>query len=220
MSGSSGIVDMNGFELGTPALICRWRLSKRRLPLENRHMRGLLARTVNGQQVTPELVAWAKQHIEWTLDAGAIEHPDGTLMLIVDTEGRAAMTVGPYEPLADDSLIGLARRAERATREARTTGVAPETLWLVKDNVLVWSPGESCAASGAASLIDQLAHTLGISVRTKEGIAESVLAGTAVYDEAFLASDEHGIVVARDAAGNHGKRMAMGYQRLLERIDS
>lgn len=215
--GSNEIVDMEGFELGVPALICRWRLSKRRLPLENRHMRALLSRKVNGEQVSKELVAWAKQHIEWTLDAGSAEYPDGTLMLIVDAQGRAAMTVGPYEELADTSLNGLARRAERALQEAHATGVAPETLWLVKDDVLLWSPGKGCALSGVASLVDQLAHTLGLGVRREDGIPEAVLAGTADYDEAFMVSDEHGIVVASNAAGTHGSRMAGGYQRLLER---
>ena len=37
------------------------------------------------------------------------------------------------------------------------------------------------------------------------------------FDEAFLVSDEHGIVPALDACGTHGMRMAQGYQRLLER---
>ena len=98
------ITNMEGFELGEPVLICRWRLSNRKLPLENRHMRALVARTVNGMQVPVELMAWAKQHIEWTLEQGSADNPNGTLMLIVDDQGRAAMTVGPYVPLEDVSL--------------------------------------------------------------------------------------------------------------------
>ena len=54
-----------------------------------------------------ELVAWAKQHIEWTLGDGAAANPDGVLMMIVDTEGRAAMSVGPYEELEDTRLAAL-----------------------------------------------------------------------------------------------------------------
>ena len=213
----SEITDMSGFELGAPALICRWRLSHGHLPLTNRHMRALLARIVNGQRVTTELVAWAKQHIEWTLQQGSAEYPDGTLMLIVDTQGKAAMTVGSYLPLEDVSVQGLTRRAQRAADEGAKTGVAPETLWLVQGDTLIWDQGEDCTASGAASLIVQLAKTLGIDVIRYEGLIEAVRAKDIPYDEVFLVSDEHGVVPAIDATGVHGQRLAQGYQRLLER---
>lgn len=216
--GRNAVSDMEGFELGTPALVCRWRLSARRLPLENRHLRALLARTVNGQPVTTELVAWAKQHIEWTLDKGAIDHPNGTLMLIIDTQGRAAMTVGPYTPLEDSSLAGLLRRAASAQAEARTTGVRPETLWVSRDDTLLWDPGVLGAPSGAASLVVHLATTLGIDVREQEGLCEAVARKALAYDEAFLVSDEHGVVPARDAAGTHGTRLSEGYGLLLARM--
>lgn len=213
----SEITDMSGFELGVPALICRWRLSHGRLPLTNRHMRALLARTVNGQRVTTELVAWAKQHIEWTLQQGSAEYPDGVLMLIVDTQGKAAMTAGSYLPLEDVSVSGLMRRAQRATDEGAKTGVAPETLWVAQGDTFLWDQGDDCAASGTASLVVQLAKTLGIDVNRYEGLIDAIKAKTVAYDEAFLVSDEHGVVPAADAAGNHGQRMAQGYQRLLER---
>lgn len=211
------ICDMDGFTLGTPALICRWRLSNRHLPLQNRHLRALLARTVEGKPLTKELVAWAKQHIEWTLDQGAAEHPDGTLMLMLDREGRAAMTVGPYEPLTDLRLSSLTRRATSAAREGQATGVAPETLWIVHDDVLYWDGGEGGSPSGCASLVSQLARTLGLHVVPKRELLESLGASKLAYDEAFLVSDEHGIVPASNARGPHGIRMAQGYQRLLER---
>ena len=214
--GRDNIVDMEGFELGDPALVCRWRLANRRLPLENRHMRALLARTVNGVRVTTELVAWAKQHIEWNLEQGAVEHPDGTLMLIVDVQGRAAMTVGPYVRLGDETVLGLARRAERAGDEAAQTGVAPETLWVAQKGVLVRDDGEAWTPSGANSLVVQLTQVLGIEVRERAGLAEGVLTGAVPYDEAFLVSDEHGVVPASDAGGPFGERLASGYQKLLE----
>lgn len=209
--------DMLGFELGKPALVCRWRLSNRRLPIENRHLRALLARRVNGAKVTTELAAWAKQHIEWNLDQGALQYPNGVLMLIVDTEGRAAMTVGPFEELADTSLLALAQRAHNAQVEAEQTRVAPETLWLAQGDTLLWDSGEDCGSSGSASLVSQLAQTLGLSVFRRDGLVREVLAGTAAYDEAFLVSDEFGIVPASDASGDHGRRMREGYLRLLER---
>ena len=212
------ISNMDGFELGTPALVCRWRLAKRKLPRANRHLRALLARRIDGEPLQQELVAWAKQHIEWTLDKGAEEHPDGVLMLIVDKEGRSAMTVGPYEPLGDMQLRALTHRAERAADEAAKTLVAPETLWIARGDKLLWDCGEKRAASGAASLVAQLARTMGIDVEQYEGLAEGVAADAVRFDEAFLVSDEHGVVVASDAAGRHGRRMAEGYQRLLERV--
>lgn len=215
--GRDKATDMLDFELGDPALVCRWRLANRRLPIENRHLRALLARTVNGAKVTTELAAWAKQHIEWNLDQGAVRYPDGVLMLIVDTEGRAAMTVGPFEELADASLAALALRAANAQAEAEQTGVAPETLWLARGDVLLWDPGDGCAASGAASLVGQLAQTLGLGVARREGLAHDALAGALEFDEAFLVSDEYGIVPAADAQGQHGRRMREGYQRLLKR---
>ncbi len=210
------VPDMEGFELGTPALVCRWRLARRRLPLENRHLRALLARTVNEEPVPQALVAWAKQHIEWTLEEGSSDHPDGVLMLIVDDKGRAAMTAGPYQPLEDVRLAALARRARRAQAEASSTGIAPETLWLVVDGGLVWDPGEGCAASGAASLVAQLAQTIGLPVGREGELLERVASGELAYDEAFLVSDEHGIVVAGDAAGPYGRRFAEGYERLRQ----
>lgn len=211
------IRDMDGFELGKPALVCRWRLANRSLPLENRHMRALLARTVNGAKVTNELVAWAKQHIEWTLAEGSAQHPNGVLLLIIDEQGRAAMTVGPYAPLDDTTLRGLARRGERAADEGRSTGVAPEVLWGVRDDTLLYDWPEGLTPSGASSLVTQLAQTLGLLVRRREGLASEVLSGASPVDEAFLVSDEHGIVVASDATGPHGQRFAAGYQRLLEK---
>ena len=99
------------FELGEPALVCRWRIAGGRLPLENRHLRALGARTVMGRPVSTQLLSWAKQHIEWTLADGSAATPDGVLMLLMDAEGRAAMSVGPYEPLADTSAAALAERA-------------------------------------------------------------------------------------------------------------
>ena len=215
--GRDAITDMEGFELGEPALVCRWRLANKRLPLENRHMRALLARTVNGAPVSTELVAWAKQHIEWTLEQGAAEYPNGVLMLIVDKEGRAAMTVGPFAPLKDVSVMSLTHRAERAAMEAGKTGVAPETLWVLSGDSLLWDPVRRTGPSGAASLVSQLSQTLGMDVRIWDGLVEAVANKAINYSEVFLVSDEHGIVPAIDAMGSFGKRMAQGYQRLLER---
>ena len=42
-----GSAEMRNFKLGTPALVCRWRLASGRLPLENRHLRALSRRVLD-----------------------------------------------------------------------------------------------------------------------------------------------------------------------------
>ena len=206
---------MEDFTLGRPALVCRWRLSDRALPLENRHLRALGGRTVDGTPVSTQLVAWAKQHIEWTLSDGAARYPDGVLMVIVDEEGRAAMSVGPYEPLAVTTTSALAERALHGGNEAQATGVAPEELWGVRGDRLVRGGSTDRQASGTASLVIDLARTMGIPLSVEEGLARSVMDGSAGLDEAFLVSDEHGVVPASDAPGVRSQRLAEGYARLL-----
>ena len=144
-----GSAEMRNFKLGTPALVCRWRLASGRLPLENRHLRALSRRVLDDEPVSAQLIAWAKQHVEWTLREGSAENPNGVLMLIVDEEGQAAMTVGPYEPLAAMTASGLVDRATAAQQEADETSVAPETLWAVRDGCLVAgvAPGQSLSLS-------------------------------------------------------------------------
>ncbi len=207
---------MDGFALGRPALVCRWRLAGRALPLENRHLRALGRRLVAGEPVSKQLVAWAKQHIEWTLADGATRHPDGVLMLVLDEAGRAAMTVGPYEPLAVTTSSALAERAQLAAREAAETGVAPETLWVVRGDVLVAGCPIDQPLSGAASLVADLAKTTGVPVSREADLARRVMNGDKDHDELLLVSDEHGVVPASDAAGPHARRLADGYARLLE----
>lgn len=208
---------MEGFELGRPALVCRWRLAGARLPLENRHLRALGGRTVAGRRLAPPLLSWVKQHIEWTLAEGASGCPDGVLMLLVDESGRAAMTVGPFEPLGVRTSSALAERARSSAAEAGATGVAPETLWLVREDELLWGTRPGDVASGSASLMADLAKTLGFPVARQDGLAEEVIAGTVAFDEAFLVSDEYGFVPATNAGGPRSLRFAEGYDRLLER---
>ena len=205
----------SNFVLGDPALVCRWRLASAKLPLETRHLKALRERTVNGARVSTQLVAWAKQHIEWTLAQGSADHPDGVLMLIVDRDGRAAMTVGPYVALEDARTPALVLRARKAQREAELTGVAPETLWVAREGALSYEPGEGCADAGCASLVLQLAQTMGLSVERREGLLDEVSAGAHAGSEVFLVSDEHGVVPATDACDAHGSRMAQAYERLL-----
>ena len=203
------------FTLGRPVLVCRWRLASGGLPMENRHLRALSKRVVNGQAVSTQLVAWAKQHIEWTLRDGSALNPDGVLMIVLDEKGQAAMTVGPYEPIDTPTAATLADRAIESAREAEETGVAPETLWVARGDTLVCGMGAAEDASGSVTLVCDLANTVGITVTREQGIAQGLLDNTLVYDEVFLVSDEHGIVCASDAAGPRGAKLAEGYERLL-----
>lgn len=200
------------FELGEPALVCRWRLAGGALPLENRHLRALSRRVVCGRAVSVQLVSWAKQHIEWTLADGSAQNPDGVLMLVMDAQGRAAMSVGPYEelPASSRTAEALLARAEASAKERAECGVAPETLWGVRGGRLVQRAGEKDVPSGAASLVLDLARTLKIDV---EWDAEAALEG---LDEVFLCSDEHGIVPAANASGELSARLAACYAKLLD----
>ena len=116
------------FTLDKPALVCRWRMSNKKVPMLNRHIRALSERLVQGEPLTHNMLSWAKQHVEWSLAEGDYTAHDGVLMLVIDINGNAAMTVGEYEPLADTSAKALRARSAEARSEADETGVAPELL--------------------------------------------------------------------------------------------
>lgn len=213
-------------DTGALALVCRWRMAGRRVPLLNRHVRALARRRVHGEPVSSGLLSWAKQHIEWSLaeDTSAPVDPDGVLMLLIDEAGRAAMTVGPYAPLADDAPAALVRRAEGAAREAELTGVAPELLARAASGVLTVGASAADALCGAADLAVQLARTRGLEVRFA-GSVDAVVQETAgcpccgpsAAPELFLLSDEHGVVPASGRAGEVAEFLARGYNTLCER---
>lgn len=203
-------------KLGKPALVCRWRLWDGRLPLENRHLRALAARTPQGVEVTPGLVGWAKQHIEWSLKEGSQAHPDGVLMLVLDEEGRAAMTVGPYRPLKKSSANDLLWRAQGSWREAKSMGVSPEDLWTIRGDTLMWATSSEFAPSGASSLIADLAKTLGMPVIRRDDLLKAAATQGFAGDEVFLVSDEHGVVAASDRSGARAHKFVESYHRLLQ----
>jgi hypothetical protein len=166
------------------------------------------------------LVNWAKQHIEWTLRTGSSAMPDGVLMIIVDDEMHAAMTVGPFEPLPLVTADALVARALASAKEACESGVAPETVWAVRDGSLVAGMAPGRRVSGAASLVVDLAETLGIPQSCDPTLAASLSRDgqdePAGADEVLLVSDEYGVIPASDASGPLSGRLADGYARLLE----
>ena len=105
------------FTLDKPALVCRWRMSNKKVPMLNRHIRALSERLVQGEPLTHNMLSWAKQHVEWSLAEGDYTARDGVLMLVIDVNGNAAMTVGEYEPLADTSAKALRARSAEARSE-------------------------------------------------------------------------------------------------------
>ena len=178
------------FNLDAPALVCRWRMSKKRVPLLNRHIRALSQRVVMGEPLTHNMLSWAKQHVEWSLTEGSYVEHNGVLMLVIDVNGNAAMTVGAYEPLVDTASAALAARAEAARLEEA------EALCCMRDGRLLVAVGEHVC--GSLSLVEQLAATRGIAV-------EHVGSGDAFLKDVhssstpiFLVSDEHGVVPARE----------------------
>lgn len=205
------------FKLGTPALVCRWRLADGCLPLENRHLRALAARSLGGGQITKPLVAWVKQRIEWGLDDASREQPDGVLMLVVDEAGASALTIGPYRPLGKTSANDLLVRAQASRREAEATGVAPEELWVAQGDALVCVTSSEFTPSGASSLIFDLARTMGMPVRRDEGLLYDFERRGFAGREVFLVSDEHGVVPAGDQGGRRAQKFAQSYRKLLTR---
>lgn len=179
------------FTLDKPALICRWRMSNKKVPMLNRHIRALSERLVQGEPLTHNMLSWAKQHVEWSLAEGDYTARDGVLMLVIDVNGNAAMTVGEYEPLTDTSAKALRARSAEARSEADETGVAPELLAAVNDGELAFvAPADECLC-GTATLIEQLAQTKDMPVARVDIPAQ-------LKGALFLVSDEHGVVPATD----------------------
>lgn len=170
---------------------------------------------MNGGFVSNELVAWAKQHIEWTLEDGAADYPDGVLMILIDENGQAAMSVGPFHELERRSLNHLIRRADDARRERDKTGVAPECLWAVKGDELIMDLPYEAHPSGASTLVNDIARTIGMPVRRGDDLFLSVANRQEKFDEVFLVSDEYGVVPASDMGGVRAHKYAGAYQRLL-----
>lgn len=203
------------FELDRPALICRWRMSNKQVPMLNRHIRALSERCVQGEPLTHNMLSWAKQHVEWSLAEGDYAAVDGVLMLVIDVNGNAAMTVGEYEPLADVTPAALRARAVEARAEAAETGVAPELLAAVDNGALLLAAAEDECLCGTATLIEQLAETRHVPVRR-------VAKPEDLTGALFLISDEHGVVAADDPAANLDDAdivdfFANGYEKLRAR---
>lgn len=188
------------FHLDAPALVCRWRLAGRHVPLLNRHMRALSQRRVNDKPLTTNLLGWVKQHIEWSLAEDPAAVADGVLMIVVDKNGQAAMSTGVYQTLEDASLEGLAQRATSAQTEGLECGVAPEVLCAAVDGGIVLGLKESDPAAGSVSLVKQLAETRDLDVTYDPALPYRALSGI-LGGKAFLVSDEHGVVAAADGPG-------------------
>ena len=152
------------FNLDKPALICRWRMANKQVPMLNRHIRALSQRVVNGEPLTHNMLSWAKQHVEWSLAEGSYPDRNGVLMLVIDVNGNAAMSVGAYEPLGSTSADALIERASQARVEAGETRIAPELLGVATASGVVLAATAREYLCGAATLVEQLAQTKGCGV--------------------------------------------------------
>ena len=193
--------------VGEPVIEARWRLQNSALPLKNRHLRAFTARGVS-----KALSSWARQHIEWTLAEGSMDTPNGVLVIDVDSEGRAVMSVEPYEALPAMSAELLVDRASGQQAQA----VEDEVIWTCRDGQLYVSSDADKPLSGANSLIADLACTLHREP-VYEGHADpaQVMGRLAAADECFLVSDEHGVVTSSDHDGPVGRRFAACYAKLV-----
>lgn len=203
------------FQLDAPALVCRWRMAKRQVPLLNRHIRALSQRTVNGAPLSHNMLSWAKQHVEWSLAEGDYTDPNGVLMLVIDVNGNAAMTVGSYEPLGELTAGQLTQRAEDARAEQAETGVAPEVLCAVQEGSLHIVADADESLCGSMTLVVQLAETLGYDIVFAN--SSDALAGAR-----FLVSDEHGVVLAADCESGtpEDRELARTLQRGVAKLFS
>ncbi len=178
-------------------------VENKKVPMLNRHIRALSERLVQGEPLTHNMLSWAKQHVEWSLAEGDYTAHDGVLMLVIDINGNAAMTVGEYEPLADTSAKALRARSAEARSEADETG-----------ELAFVAPADECLC-GTATLIEQLAQTKGIPVTRVDIPAQ-------LKGALFLVSDEHGVVPAAetDVAEADAATVAFfaeGYEKLRAR---
>lgn len=206
------------FDLDRPALVCRWRMAKKHVPMLNRHIRALSQRVVQGEPLTHNMLSWAKQHVEWSLAEGSYADPNGVLMLVIDVNGNAAMTVGGYEPLDATDASALAVRARNARAEQEETGVAPELLVRVSDGVLYLGACSQEHLCGSATLVEQLAQTRGVSC--VRALGEESFDGFVEATGAFaLISDEHGVVCA-DGQGGSDAELASSFARDVRKLFS
>ncbi len=212
------------FELAAPALVCRWRMARRAVPMLNRHIRALSQRVVNGAPLTTNMLSWAKQHVEWSLAAGDYRDSNGVLMLVIDVNGDALMSVGPYEPLADRSRGALAARAAQGRREQSQTAVAPELMGAVMGDgrvLVLAAPDERLC--GAATLVEQLVTTQAREAVRALGDGADFEDALAAIDAdpdaaAFLISDEHGVVVedgGPSSAREFAESLSIGVAKLF-----
>ncbi len=198
--------ELKDFSLKDPALIVKWKLKNRSLPLQNRHLRALSESYVNGKFVSSQLVAWAKQHLEWTLESGAIDHPDGVLMLVVDSDGQAVMSTGPYEPLGSHDALALANRAIAAQSDIFNGGISSEIIWAVNGNNIVCGAQKDEYKCAMTSLVLDLINTLKLEVAFDDMLAEKIKDGQN-FDEVFLSSDVYRIVVASNTTDTTARRL-------------
>ena len=113
------------FTLDKPALVCRWRMSNKKVPMLNRHIRALSERLVQGEPLTHNMLSWAKQHVEWSLAEGDYTARDGVLMLVIDINGNAAMTVGASPPSITASLPLWRQRTSACAARRRSLSSWP-----------------------------------------------------------------------------------------------
>lgn len=114
----------------------RWKLVDGKLPLYERHLRGL---QLDG--VSAPLCSWIRSRLEWTFDNSRVKNPDGVLCLVWQ----------------DDDTVDLADEPSRSLPSTVSDGL----LWTVYGDVVV-PASKPCSATG--TLTRDLCTTLGYTV--------------------------------------------------------
>ncbi len=148
---------------------------------------------MNGAPLTTNMLSWAKQHVEWSLAAGDYQDPNGVLMTVIDVNGDALMSVGPYEPLADRSRDALVARAEdlAAGDYQDPNGVLMTVIDVNGDALMSVGPYEPLADRSRDALVARAEEAR--REQAKTGVAPELLASVTPEGRmlVFAAPDEH-----------------------------
>lgn len=192
-----------------PSLSLRWRIASHDLPLKQRYYRSL-----QEYGLSNGVISWVIQHIEWTLPEGSSQEPDGVLVLQFDEKGRACMNIEQYaKPCITCARDLYAYAKTEGTRPA--DGIDSEVIWTALDkDIYVWTD-DKANLSAMNSLVFDLAlqkkyNVHFTQVEHEAEFKEQLSRGF----EAFLVSDEHGVIQAQDASGARGEFFAQCVNRL------
>jgi hypothetical protein len=161
----------------------RWRVHDGQIPLFHRHLR-----TLQAFEVSPPLLAWVHERIEWAKDNLLGSTTNGILVLAIDPRADAVVT---YEELREppDLTLGdlcLAGGATFASVKPEL-GISAMIVAQIDDKLVALS---GAFVSATATLLRDIAQTLSIDLE----LASLCLDDLATAQAVFAISDEFGFL--------------------------